>query len=133
MLMAIPLTTLSLSAADVPLARLKEMTARFAPAALRVDTSRLSAGDRTALPKLIEAGRVVNRIFLQQLWSGNLALNEKLRQDQSVAGKARFEYFWLNKGPWSDLDEHKAFLAGVPERKPQGADFYPAEHDPGAV
>jgi hypothetical protein len=124
--MAITLTTLSLSAADVPQARLKEMTARFAPAALRVDTSRLSAGDRAALPKLIEAGRVVNRIFLQQLWSGNLALNEKLRQDQSVAGKARFEYFWLNKGPWSDLDEHKAFLAGVPERKPPGAGFYPA-------
>ena len=37
------------------------------------------------------------------------------------------DYFWLNKGPWSDLDEHKAFLPGVPERKPPGAAFYPPD------
>jgi Peptidase family M49 len=114
------LMTLSLDAAD-----LQQMTARFAPVPLRVDTSKLSAGDRAALVKLIEAGRVVNQIFLQQLWSGNLALYEKLGQDKSASGKARLDYFWLNKGPWSDLDEHKAFLPGVPERKPPGANFYP--------
>jgi len=101
------------------------MAARFARVPLRVDTSKLSAGDRAALVKLIDAGRVVNHIFLQQIWSGNLALYDKLRMDNSPLGKARLEYFWLNKGPWSDLDEHKAFLSGVPERKPQGADFYP--------
>ncbi len=117
--------TLSISAADVPLAELRQALDRFAPAPLRVDTSKLSAGDRAALVKLIEAGRVVNRIFLQQLWSGNPALENRLRQDTSPLGKARLEYFWLNKGPWSDLDAHKAFLPGVPERKPMGADFYP--------
>ena len=36
------------------------MTARFAPTTLRVDTSKLSAGDRQALVKLIEAGRIMN-------------------------------------------------------------------------
>ena len=117
--------TLSIDAAGLPVADLEQMTARFAPVPLRVDTSKLSAGDRAALVKLIEAGRVVNHIFLQQLWSGNPALDEKLAQDKSVEGKARLEYFRLNKGPWSDLDEHKAFLPGVPERKPPGADFYP--------
>ena len=35
------------------------MTARFAPAVLQVDTSKLSPGDRAALIKLIDAGRVV--------------------------------------------------------------------------
>ncbi len=101
------------------------MAARFAPVPLRVDTSKLSAGDRAALVKLIEAGRVVNRIFLQQLWSGNLALESRLEKDKSPLGKARLDYFRLNKGPWSDLDAHKAFLPGVPERKPLGANFYP--------
>jgi hypothetical protein len=117
--------TLYAFAADVPQAELERMTARFAPVPLRVDTSRLSAGDRAALVKLIEAGRVVNRIFLQQLWGGNPALESRLAKDKSTLGKARLDYFWLNKGPWSDLDEHKAFLAGVPERKPLGASFYP--------
>ena len=47
--------------------------------------------------------------------------------DTSPLGKARLDYFWLNKGPWSEIDDHKAFLAGVPERKPPGAGFYPAD------
>jgi hypothetical protein len=117
--------TLSAVAAEVPQAEIERMTARFAPVPLRVDTSRLSAGDRAALAKLITAGRIVNRIFLGQLWNGNAALYDKLARDKSAAGKARLDYFWLNKGPWSDLDEHKAFLGGVPERKPLGANFYP--------
>ena len=117
--------TLSAFAADVPQGELQHMTVRFAPVPLRVDTSKLSAGDRAALVKLIEAGRVVNRIFLQQLWEGNPALQSRLAKDKSAPGKARLDYFWLNKGPWSDLDEHKAFLSDVPERKPLGANFYP--------
>jgi len=118
------LAALVTAAATLP--QLQQMTSRFAPAVLRVDTSKLSPGDQQALVKLIEAGRVVNRLFIQQVWSGNAALYERLMQDQSPIGKARLEYFWLNKGPWSDLDEHKAFLPDVPERKPLGANFYPA-------
>lgn len=118
--------TFTLTAAETPsLTELQQMTARFAPARLQVDLSKLSAGDRAALAKLIEAARVINHLFMQQVWSGNPALYEKLKQDHSALGKARLEYFWLNKGPWSDLDDHKAFLPDVPERKPLGANFYP--------
>jgi hypothetical protein len=124
-LMSTAFLSKSIIAAVATLPELQQMTARFAPAPLRVDTSTLSAGDRKALVRLIDAARVVNRIFLQQIWSGNLALMEKLRANTSPLGKARFAYFWLNKGPWSDLDEHKAFLADVPARKPPGANFYP--------
>jgi hypothetical protein len=118
-------TAMMLTAADTSLSDLQRMNARFADVPLHVDTSRLSAGDRAALRKLVEAAHVIDHIFLQQLWTGNLGLEAKLRQDQSAVGKARFEYFWLNKGPWSDLDEHRAFVTGVPDRKPDGAAFYP--------
>jgi hypothetical protein len=106
---------------------LKRMSARFAPVQLRVDTSKLSDGDKRALAKLVEAAHVVDRLFLQQLWSGNLKLYAELQKDTSALGNARLEYFWLNKGPWSALDDHKAFLPGVPERKPLGANFYPED------
>jgi hypothetical protein len=108
-------------------AELNRMAARFAPTPLRVDTSTLSAGDRKALVKLIEAAHVVNPLFMQQLWSGNLPLYHKLRQDKSPLGQARLHYFWINKGPWSEIDEHKAFLPGVPAKKPAGANFYPED------
>jgi hypothetical protein len=108
-------------------AELRKMAERFAPTPLQVDTSALSAGDMRALVKLIQSARVVNHLFMQQLWSGNLALYQKLQQDRSVLGQARWHYFWINKGPWSEIDEHKAFLPGVPAKKPAGANFYPED------
>jgi hypothetical protein len=113
------------NAAVPDLAQLEKMAARFAPTPLRVDTSKLSAGDRQALVKLIEAARILNDIFMQQMWDGNLALYARLQKDGTPLGKARLNYFWINKGPWSDLDDYKAFLPGVPSRKPLGANFYP--------
>jgi len=107
-------------------AQLEKMASRFAPTPLRVDTSKLSAGDRQALVKVIEAARLLNDIFLQQMWDGNLPLYAGLQKDATPLGKARLHYFWINKGPWSDLDDYKAFLPGVPPRKPLGANFYPA-------
>jgi hypothetical protein len=104
---------------------LEKMTSRFAPTPLRVDTSKLSSGDRQALVKLIEAARVLDDIFMKQLWDGDPALYASLQKDASLLGKARFNYFWINKGPWSDIDEFKAFLPDVPSHKPPGANFYP--------
>jgi Peptidase family M49 len=116
------------AAAVMPsLTQLKQMSARFAPVTLKYDTSALSPADRQALPKLVEAARVLNFVFMDQLWSGNRALYEKLQKDATPLGNARRHYFWLNKGPWSDLDDHKAFIPGVPERKPQGSSFYPED------
>ncbi|HZD94953.1 MAG TPA: hypothetical protein VE133_11910 [Candidatus Sulfotelmatobacter sp.] len=106
---------------------LNRMTARFAPAPLNVDLSGLSAGDKKGLAKLIEAGHLVNDIFMQQFWSGDQALYRKLQQDKTPLGRTRLHYFWINKGPWSEIDEHKAFLPGVPSKKPAGANFYPKD------
>src|SRR5215469_10454886 len=122
------LAMLALNASNIPdLAQLEKMTARFAPTEIRVDISKLSPGDRKALAKLIEASRGFDELFMQQLWSGNLALYEKLKRDPAPIGKARLHYFWLNKGPWSDIDGHTAFLDGVPPKKLPGANFYPED------
>ena len=103
------------------------MTARFAPAKIGADTARLDEGDRKALAKLLEAAHVVDELYLEQAWSGNFGLRAELRQDKSELGKARLRYFELNKGPWSGIDGHAAFLPGVPAHKPAGANFYPTE------
>ncbi len=122
------LLVLLAAAAVMPdLNQLNQMSARFAPVTLKYDAAALSAGDRKALPKLVEAARVLNHLFMDQLWSGNRELYAKLQKDTTPLGKARLHYFWLNKGPWSDLDDHAAFVPGVPVRKPQGANFYPPD------
>src|SRR5262249_2731196 len=121
-------TLLTAQTASAPgLEELKQMAARFPPTRLEVDSSKVSDGDKKALVKLIEGARVVNHIFLQQLWSGNVQLYQKLQPDKTPLGRARLHYFWINKGPWSEIDQHKAFLPGVPEHKPLGANFYPED------
>ncbi len=126
--LALWLPMLALTAAEIPdLPQLQKMIARFAPTELRADVSKLSPSDRQALLKLVEASRVLNDIFLNQLWSGNQAMYAKLKRDSTPLGKARLHYFWINKGPWSDLDEHAAFLPGAPPKKLPGANFYPED------
>lgn len=107
------------------LAELQRLSARFAPTELPVDISALSAGDKGALAKLIAASRVIDLIFLEQYWAGNRALYQKLLRDRTPLGQAQADYFFINKGPWSGLDEQRAFLPSVPPRKPLGANFYP--------
>src|SRR4051794_22725145 len=75
------ITAMTLSAADATLPQLQQMAAKFAPVELKVDTSKLSPGDRSALAKLIEASRILNHIFLGQMWAGNPALYAKLKAD----------------------------------------------------
>jgi hypothetical protein len=125
LLLIMPMLAIAANTPD--LAQLEKMIARFTPTDLRADISKLSPGDRQALAKLIEASRVLNDIFLNQLWSGNQALYTKLRRDPTPLGKARLHYFWINKGPWSSLDDGMAFLPDVPEKKLPGANFYPED------
>ena len=122
-------------AADAPapatVAQLATMEKRFAPVDLNADTGKLSKGDLVAIEKLIEAAKIVDTLQLRQRWSGNEALWAALQKDQTPLGKARRDYFWLNKGPWSIIDGNRSFMpaeyAGIriPAEKPAGANFYP--------
>lgn len=98
---------------------------RFSPTVLTADTRRLSAGDRKALQKIIDAAKLLDPLFLRQVWSGNEALKTKLEADKSAAGKQRLHYFMINNGPWSRLDSNEPFIEGVPHEKPPQANFYP--------
>lgn len=126
------LGTATAQAADpASAAQLHSMAKRFAPAELKADTSKLSKGDRAAMVKLIEAAKIIDMLQLRQRWSGNEALWTALQKDNSELGKARQNAFWLNKGPWSSLDDNQSFMpaeyAGIkiPAKKPLGANFYP--------
>ena len=99
---------------------------RFAPTEITADVSHLSAGDRKALDKIIEAAKLLDPLFRRQVWSGNDALLKKLEADTSPEGKAKLHYFMINVGPWSRLDKNEPFIEGVPP-KPHGANYYPED------
>src|SRR6266851_1934095 len=99
--------------------------ARFAPTTLTADVSKLSARDARALAKIIAAAKLLDPLFLRQVWSGNDALYEKLKADKTAVGRQRLHYFLINDGPWSRLDNNEPFIEGVPQEKPPQANFYP--------
>ncbi len=128
------------AAAAAPSAsEINTMAARFAPAEIRADLSALPDNERRALARLVEAARVMDSLFLKQVWAGNDALLQDLAHAavaharatgaagnaSADAASARLHYFLINKGPWSRLDHDRAFVPGAPE-KPAGANFYPA-------
>jgi Peptidase family M49 len=106
-------------------ARLQQMTARFAPTDIGADLSKVSASERQVLGKLVEASKVIDAIFLRQVWGGNPAMLMDLARDQTPEGRARLHYFYINKGPWSRLDHNAPFVPGSPAHKPEAANFYP--------
>jgi len=105
--------------------KLQQMAARFEPTEITADLSKLSDADRRVLAKLVEASKIIDALFLRQVWAGNQPMLLDLVRDQSPEGRARLHYFLINKGPWSRLDHNAPFVPGAPADKPQGANFYP--------
>ena len=108
--------------------QLQALLARFAPVDVSADLSALPHGEQQALRKLLEAAKVMDTLFLRQVWAGNEPLLLDLLRDDTPTGRVRLRYFLINKGPWSRLDRNVIFIPGVPP-KPGGATFYP----PGAT
>ena len=65
---------------------------------------------------IVEAARVMDGIFLEQVWAGNPSLLLKLVTDETPRGQARLKSFLTNKGLWSRLEDNRAFLPGVPPK-----------------
>ena len=120
--MAIILSTTAQKSGDADLAG---KIARFAPTELTADVSKLSPKDRQALEKIIAAAKLLDPLFLRQVWSGNEPLEKKLQADKTATGRQRLHYFYINDGPWSRLDSNEPFIDGVPREKPPQANYYP--------
>src|SRR5258706_12793191 len=91
----------------------------FAPVDLTVDLRKLSVKEKQILRKLVDASKIMDALFLRQVWAGNETML------LSLAGKPQLDGFLLNKGPWDRLQKNQPFVAGAPP-KPAEANFYPA-------
>ena len=102
------------------------MTRLFAPVDIEANLSLLPESERQALLHIVASARVMDSIFLQQVWAGNPSMLLALINDQSAAHDALLDFFLLNKGPWSRVENNQAFVRGAPQ-EPSSANFYPAD------
>ena len=102
---------------------------RFAPVDVTAQLPDLPGNEPGALAALIKAAQIMDGLFLEQVWAGNVAMMTSLAADRTPEGQAELHYFLLNKGPWSRLDHDEPFLRPmyrVPAKPPQ-ANYYPAD------
>ncbi len=99
---------------------------KFAPVKLTFDRSLINEKQRMVLKKLIEATKVMDEIFLRQVYSKNIEIREKLQKAKDELSKKELELFNIYYGPFNRLEHDKPFIEGVGE-KPLGANFYPED------
>ena len=99
-------------------------SSRFAAVDIGADLSTLEPSDTQTLARLVASARIMDALFLRQVWAGNETMLQKLARDTSTGGREQLRAFLLNKGPWSRLDGNAPLVAGAPP-KPEGANFYP--------
>lgn len=87
---------------------------------LTTDLSQLSEAEKAMIPKLIEAAKVMDKLFWYEAYGNKDSLMS------TIADEATKKYVQINYGPWDRLDDNQAFLEGVGP-KPAGANFYPAD------
>ena len=87
---------------------------------LTADLSGLSDRQRQMVAKLIDAAKITDNIFWEQVWGDRKALLKSIKDRKT----RRFAI--INYGPWDRLDDNLPFVAGVGPRPP-GAQFYPQD------
>jgi hypothetical protein len=107
------------------IAYLKGQLSKFLPVPVACDTHSLSARERKALERMIEASRFIDAIFFRQVYRGNEEIKKRLELSKDPLDTLALHYFMINFGPFDRLNGFKPFIGDTPH--PGGADFYPPD------
>ena len=104
---------------------LEHKISNFAVTEINYDESLLNERQKVVVEKLYEASKIMDDIFLQQVYSQNNEILKKLETSTDELDKLKLQYFKINFGPFDRLDENKPFIGD--KAKPLGANFYPED------
>jgi len=107
------------------LQHVKSQLAKFVPVTISYDKTVLSEQDRQVVEKLVQAAKLIDQIFLHQVYSQNDAIKKTLLKSNQPDDRIYLDYFNIMYGPFDRLDENRPFLVANP--KPAGANFYPED------
>jgi len=98
---------------------------QFAKTEVKYDASLLDENQKKIVHNLYEAAKIIDKIFLTQVYSKNLEIKKELTAAKNEKSKEILEYFNIMFGPFDRLDHDKPFYGK--EEKPLGANFYPED------
>jgi hypothetical protein len=112
---------------------LKEKINKFVPVEIQYDESLLSDREKIVLEKLYRASKIIDELFLEQVYSKNNQIKSELTSNLSNKSiltkqpelKLEFELFNIMFGPFDRLEDNIPFIGK--DKKPLGANFYPED------
>lgn len=99
--------------------------AQFAPILLKYDETILDVRQKKVVAKLIEAAKIMDELFLEQVFSKNKEIKSKLENSKDQNDQKVLKYFEIMYGPFDRLDHNRPFYGDY--KKPAGANFYPED------
>ena len=104
---------------------LKAKIAKFVPTELNYDSSLLDEREKVVVEKLYLASKIMDEIFLEQVYSKNDEIKATLMKENSDVAKLQLELFNMMFGPFDRLEHDAPFIDTL--KKPLGANFYPED------
>ncbi|HPN37719.1 MAG TPA: peptidase, partial [Melioribacteraceae bacterium] len=104
---------------------MKAKVDQFAEVQVNYDHNILDEKQKVVLQKLYEASKIMDEIFLEQVYHKNFEIKKALENSNDPVDAVRLQYFNIMFGPFDRLDHNKPFYGT--ETKPLGANFYPAD------
>ncbi|MDE1873899.1 MAG: peptidase [Candidatus Micrarchaeota archaeon] len=98
---------------------------KLVPVKINCSRSNLSERDTFLIKKLIEASKIINEVFLVQVYNKNKELKCELSESKDKNDKLRLQYFLWNAGPWDRLNGNEPFIGHIKKRP--GVEFYPSD------
>ena len=106
-------------------AMLKNVISKFVPVEIKYDASLLNDREKIVLEKLYRASKIIDEIFLEQVYSKNDQIKAELMLEGGEKAKLQLELFNIMAGPFDRLEDDKPFIGT--DNKPLGANFYPED------
>ncbi len=104
---------------------INERLNRLIDVELRYDSSNLNDNQIILLRKMVKVSKLIDDIFLMQIYNKNFEIMKKLKGSDAEKEKLELKYLMWNKGPWDKLDDEKPFIGA--EKRKDGVEFYPED------
>ena len=107
------------------LENMEEKISQYSVTEIKYDKNLLDDNQKIIVEKLYRAAKIIDEIFLDQVYSKNNEIKQDLENSEQPIDKLKLAYFNINFGPFDRLDHNKSFIDSV--IKPLGANFYPED------
>lgn len=112
---------------------LQDKINKFVPVEIQYNENLLDDKEKLVLEKLYQASKIIDELFLEQVYSKNQELRSDLLSkietetdaDKKLEHELKLELFKIMFGPFDRLDNDKPFMGE--NEKPLGANYYPED------